>query len=93
MYRESDLIEEKDRIGRSFGASKNTTVLKRALEFSISDDVRSQDSVFIMISVSMNKDGRELTWKFFKDNKQLFRERYPVRSLHVFFELAISLCL
>jgi puromycin-sensitive aminopeptidase len=79
MYRESDLIEEKDRIGRSFGASKNPLILKKALEFSISDDVRSQDCVFIMISVGMSKDGRELAWTFFKENKQLFRERYPVR--------------
>jgi hypothetical protein len=79
MYRESDLSEEKDRIASSLGASKDPKILKKALEFSISDDVRSQDCESIITSVGMGKDGMELAWTFFKENKQLFRERYPVR--------------
>jgi puromycin-sensitive aminopeptidase len=77
LYRESDMLEEQDRIGRSLGAIKKPELLKKVLEFSISDDVRSQDSVFIIISAGMSKTGREIAWQFFKDNKETFRERYP----------------
>jgi len=77
LYRESDMLEEQDRIGRSLGAIKNPEMLRKVLDFSISDDVRSQDSVFIIISVGMSKTGREIAWQFFKDNKDFFKERYP----------------
>jgi len=77
LYRESDMLEEQDRIGRSLGAIKKPELLKKVLEFSISDDVRSQDSVFIIISAGMSKTGREIAWQFFKENKETFRERYP----------------
>lgn len=66
MYRESDMLEEKDRIGRSLGLAKNPDVLKKVLEFAVSEDVRSQDTVFIIIAVALNKIGRPLAWNFFK---------------------------
>lgn len=72
------MLEEKDRIGRSLGAIKDPKLLKEVLKFSISDDVRSQDSVFIIIAVGLSKVGREVAWNFFKENKDLFKERYPV---------------
>ncbi|OXA64356.1 Puromycin-sensitive aminopeptidase [Folsomia candida] len=81
MYRESDMLEEQDRIGRSLGLAKNLNVLKKVLEFAISEDVRSQDTVFIMISVGMNKVGRPLAWNFFKENKKFLGERYPSGGL------------
>ncbi|ODM99382.1 Puromycin-sensitive aminopeptidase [Orchesella cincta] len=77
LYHESNMQEEKDRIGRSLGAIKDPELLRKVLEFSISNDVRSQDSVFVIISVGMSKTGREIAWNFFKENKELFRERYP----------------
>lgn len=80
MYREADMDEEKDRIGRALGSSKNPEILKKVLDFSICEDVRNQDSVFIIISAGMSKVGREIAWDFFKNNRQLFQERYPVRE-------------
>jgi len=77
LYRDSDMLEEKDRIGRSLGSAQNPEVLKKVLQFGISDDVRSQDSVFVLVTVGMNKVGRPLVWQFFKDHKDLFKERYP----------------
>jgi len=77
MYRESDMLEEKDRIGRSLGFAKNPDVLKKVLEFAVSDDVRSQDTVFVIIAVALNKVGRPLAWNWFKQNKKLLNERYP----------------
>jgi len=77
MYRESEMHEEKDRIGHSLGASKNPEILKRVLDFAICDDVRSQDSVFILCALGVNKEGRPLAWNFFKDNHKILAERYP----------------
>ena len=41
-------------------------VLRKVLEFSLSDKVRSQDTVFIFQSVARNPNGRELAWEYFK---------------------------
>jgi len=77
MYKESEMCEERDRIARSLGASGDTDILSRVLKFAISEDVRSQDSIFIIISVSvMSITGRDLAWNFFKDNWKLFHDRY-----------------
>lgn len=42
------------------------------------EEVRSQDSVFVIASVSMNPKGRDLTWEFFKSNWAVLLERYQV---------------
>ena len=38
--------------------------------------MRNQDSIFVIISVAMTKNGRELAWKFFQQNKDELRKRY-----------------
>ncbi|TRY77959.1 hypothetical protein TCAL_11219 [Tigriopus californicus] len=81
LYRDTDLHEEKDRISRAMGASQDIEVLKKVLEFAISDEVRSQDSPFIIGSVASNVKGRELAWTFFKDHFDLFYGRYKGGSL------------
>jgi len=78
LYHKSDMLEEKNRIARAMGAIKDEKLLQKVLDFSISDAVRSQDSVFVIISVGMSKTGRDLAWNFFKENKDLFKTRYPV---------------
>ncbi|KAG8229239.1 hypothetical protein J437_LFUL007925 [Ladona fulva] len=50
--------------------------MKRVLEFAMSDEVRSQDTVFVIISVAMTKVGRELAWNFLQENWQVLMERY-----------------
>ncbi|KAL1452107.1 hypothetical protein WDU94_006416 [Cyamophila willieti] len=76
LYQNSDLHEEKDRITRSFGALKDPELLKKVLDFSMSDLVRAQDSVFVIISAAQSKAGRELAWEFLKNNYSTFTERY-----------------
>ncbi|XP_071450915.1 puromycin-sensitive aminopeptidase [Hetaerina americana] len=76
LYREADLHEEKDRISRALGAIKDEGLLKRVLEFAMSEEVRSQDTVFVIISVAMTKVGRELAWRFLRDNWHVLTERY-----------------
>ncbi|PSN57011.1 Puromycin-sensitive aminopeptidase [Blattella germanica] len=76
LYREADLHEEKDRISRAFGAIKDESILKKVVQFAMSDEVRSQDSVFVIISVAMTKRGQEIAWSFFKENWQELMNRY-----------------
>ncbi|XP_022253122.1 puromycin-sensitive aminopeptidase-like [Limulus polyphemus] len=76
LYREADLHEEKDRISRALGAVQDEASIRRVLEFAISDEVRSQDTVFVIISAAMTKAGRELAWQFFKEKKDELQKRY-----------------
>ncbi|XP_076622057.1 puromycin-sensitive aminopeptidase isoform X2 [Colletes latitarsis] len=76
LYREADLHEEKDRILRAFGAIKDETLLGEVLEFAMSDEVRAQDAVYAIMSVSMTYKGRIMAWDFFKRNWHMLRDRY-----------------
>lgn len=40
------------------------------------DEVRSQDTVFVIASVALNSNGRDIAWQFFKDNWAKISERY-----------------
>lgn len=42
----------------------------------LQDEVRSQDTVFVIMSVGITKKGRELAWRYFKDNWKMFYDRY-----------------
>ncbi|XP_059053898.1 puromycin-sensitive aminopeptidase [Achroia grisella] len=76
LYRAADLHEEKDRISRALGAVADPALLHRVLDFAISDEVRSQDTVFVIVSVAVSKNGRDLAWQFFKNHWQEFMDRY-----------------
>lgn len=76
LYRSTDLHEEKDRISRALGSIQDVKLLKQVLDFAVSEEVRTQDSVFVIASVAINPIGRELSWNFFKDNCKILMERY-----------------
>ena len=42
----------------------------------MSNEVRSQDTVFVISSVSSSKAGRDLAWNYFRDNWDVFNERF-----------------
>ncbi|MDO8618741.1 MAG: M1 family aminopeptidase [Candidatus Daviesbacteria bacterium] len=76
MYKEEDNQQEKDRLGRALGKFRSEALLKKALEFSISKDVRFQNSLGIVASVWGNPEGRYLAWEFVKKNWEMLKERY-----------------
>ncbi|KAL3276182.1 hypothetical protein HHI36_020900 [Cryptolaemus montrouzieri] len=76
LYREADMHEEKDRISRSLGAAKDSNLLAKVLDFAMSNEVRSQDTVFVIMSVAITRVGRDLAWNFYKDNWRKFVDRY-----------------
>lgn len=77
LHEEADSHEEKERIARSgLAAFSDKVLLGKALEFSLCDKVRSQDSVHLIGSIAKNRAGRDLSWQFFKDNFVLLKGRY-----------------
>jgi puromycin-sensitive aminopeptidase len=76
LYREADMHEEKNRILSSLGATADESLLNQVLEFSLSDDVKPQDTVFVIMSVTMTYKGRVLAWQFFRNNYDKLVNRY-----------------
>lgn len=76
LYRSTDLHEEKDRISRALGSIQNIGVLKKVIQFAVSDEVRAQDSIFVIVAVAMNPKGRDMTWGFFKENSDKLLDQY-----------------
>ncbi len=43
---------------------------------SFQDEVRSQDTVFVIGGVTGHKEGKQLAWNFVKEKWELLHERY-----------------
>uniref|UniRef100_A0A1Q3EWT3 Aminopeptidase n=1 Tax=Culex tarsalis TaxID=7177 RepID=A0A1Q3EWT3_CULTA len=76
LYRATDLHEEKDRISRALGCINNVDILRKVIDFAMSDEVRAQDAVFVIVSVAINPRGRDMTWNYFKENWKVLLDRY-----------------
>ncbi|XP_046837634.1 puromycin-sensitive aminopeptidase isoform X1 [Vespa velutina] len=77
LYEESDLHEEKERILKALGAIRYENLIERTIEFSMSEKVRAQDTVFGFMSVTMTQyKGRVIAWKFFKEHWKTLLDRY-----------------
>ncbi|XP_058178093.1 puromycin-sensitive aminopeptidase [Anopheles ziemanni] len=76
LYRATDLHEEKDRISRALGSIGNVDILRKVIEFAMSEEVRAQDSVFVIVSVAMNPKGRDMTWEYFRERWQVLLNQY-----------------
>ena len=68
LYKETEMHEEKDRYGRALASFSNEKLLLETLKFAISKNVKNQDSPFIITAIWVNKNGKNITWKFIKDN-------------------------
>jgi puromycin-sensitive aminopeptidase len=68
LYQKETLHEEKNRIGGILGDFRDPKILKLACEFSISKDVRIQDSVGILSMVGMSPIGRDIWLHFIQTN-------------------------
>ncbi|OMO66979.1 Peptidase M1, alanine aminopeptidase/leukotriene A4 hydrolase [Corchorus capsularis] len=65
VYRETDQSQEKVRVLGSLASCPDQGIILEALNFALSAEVRSQDAVF---GLAVSKEGREVAWKWFKDN-------------------------
>ena len=75
-YKKENLHEEQGRLGRALASFADKNLLAKTLEFALSKDVRSQDTLGLVAGVWGNPVGRELAWEFVKKNWPTFLERY-----------------
>ena len=73
---EASLQEEKIRLLMALTRFSDLELLRETLERSLSSEVRSQDTIFVVTGVGSNHKGRDLTWEFIKSNWPEFDRRY-----------------
>jgi puromycin-sensitive aminopeptidase len=76
LEKNADLHEERMRLLGALTRFQQTELLQDVLERSMSSEVRSQDSVLVLISVAGNRHGKELAWEFIKTNWEELDRRY-----------------
>ncbi len=76
LLEHESLQEEQRRLLSALARFKDPDLLQQTLKRSLSDKVRTQDSVLAMLAVLANRFGRQLTWQFIQDNWQLLVDRY-----------------
>jgi aminopeptidase N/puromycin-sensitive aminopeptidase len=77
MYIKETLNEEKNRLGRALVNFQNEKLVKKALDFALSKDVRLQDAPLMLATAAANAKARKVTWQFIKSNWKELNKRYP----------------
>ncbi|MGI8420628.1 MAG: M1 family metallopeptidase [Candidatus Levyibacteriota bacterium] len=75
-YRKETLEQERDRLFLALSSFKQEELIKKALAFSLSKEVRTQDSFKVAMMTSMDQQGKYLTWEFIKNNWDDILNRY-----------------
>ena len=68
--------EEKIRLLMSLARFQQQDLLRETLDRSLSDDVRLQDTIFVVSAVAANNQGKDLAWEFLKEQWDEFDRRY-----------------
>lgn len=68
LYRKSKVQEERIRFLAALASFGNTRLLKKTLEFTLSDDVRTQDIYLPIARVAGNPYGKKIIWPWLKEN-------------------------
>ncbi|OQR78091.1 puromycin-sensitive aminopeptidase-like, partial [Tropilaelaps mercedesae] len=76
LHREAALQEEAERISVALGDVSTPEYIKKVLEFADSSEVRVQDAIFVITSVSNSAKGRNLAWEHYKANHDRYSKRY-----------------
>ena len=76
LEREADLHEERMRLLGALTRFQSRELLSDMLERSMSDEVRSQDTVLVVVSLAGNRYGKDLAWEFIKEKWEEFDRRY-----------------
>ncbi|XP_075701703.1 puromycin-sensitive aminopeptidase [Rhinoderma darwinii] len=77
LHKQADMQEEKNRIERVLGAISSPELIQKVLSFSLSEEVRPQDTVSVIGGVAgASKQGRKSAWTFVKENWEELYNRY-----------------
>lgn len=75
-YKKEELQEEQRRLQTALAAFRDPELISRTLKAALSPDVRSQDSVIVILHVLMNRNGRQMAWQYIQDNWDELVRRY-----------------
>lgn len=76
LEKEAVMAEEKVRILSALTRFEEPSLLEDLLARSLGDEVRSQDTMIVIVQTAGNKIGRDITWQFMKDNWAELDRRY-----------------
>ena len=76
LERAAELHEEKIRLLMSLARFQQEDLLRETLDRALTDDVRLQDTIFVVSAVAANNRGRNLAWEFLKEQWDEFDRRY-----------------
>lgn len=76
LYKDEKMHEEKNRYASAMASFKDIKILKKTLDFAMSDEVRDQDRPSLLCAVWGNRKGREMTWKFIRQNWKTLLKKY-----------------
>eukprot|EP01083_Nonionella_stella_P013142 37030_1 len=65
----------------ALGASKDKTLLKKTLDYSMSDSVRRQDAPYAISGVGRNTVGTQVAWDWLKENFETLKTAFPGSGL------------
>lgn len=67
---------DQSRLQSGLSQTRNEKQIKKYLEFALSENVRSQDTVKWFVGISVTTVGRQMAWNFFKEHFAEFKKRY-----------------
>ncbi|CAH3113617.1 unnamed protein product [Porites lobata] len=76
LFKKADLHEERVRLMRTMGTVTQPELIKKVLDFSLSSEVRSQDTIYVIAGVTHSLIGRKLAWQFFQEQWDVLYNRY-----------------
>ncbi|KAL6888903.1 hypothetical protein ACP4OV_009929 [Aristida adscensionis] len=88
IYRETDLSQEKVRVLGSLASSPDPDVVREALDFILSPEVRNQDAIFVLRGVS--SQAHEVAWQWLKENWDYISETFSGTLLTYFVTVTVS---
>uniref|UniRef100_A0A0C9QQX2 Aminopeptidase n=1 Tax=Wollemia nobilis TaxID=56998 RepID=A0A0C9QQX2_9CONI len=74
IYTQTNLSQEKVRILSSLASSPDPSIVREALDFSLSSEVRNQDAVFVLYGLS--NEGRETAWLWLKEKWDFIQKNW-----------------
>jgi len=75
-YRQEAVPQVKMSLLGALGRFRKPELIKRYLEFALTDEVRSGDIHIVLAWGMRNRDARDATWQWVKDNWELWLSRY-----------------
>lgn len=74
VYREASISQERIRVLTNLASSPDPVLVKEALDFSITSEVRNQDTFFVFSGTS--PEGRETAWNWLKEHWSFIWKNY-----------------